>query len=100
MVHDLYHQGLSIEDIAQACDRQSSTIVTHLSSIIEDGDLFGVEHLLPPGHYDVIVDAFLRLGDEMLKPVREELGDEYSYEELHLVRAYMRASRVDSANQE
>jgi ATP-dependent DNA helicase RecQ len=100
VVHDLYHQGLSVEDIAQACDRQSSTIVTHLSSIIEDGDLFGVEHLLPPGHYNVIVDTFLRLGDEMLKPVREELGDEYSYEELHLVRAYMRASRADSTHQE
>jgi ATP-dependent DNA helicase RecQ len=100
MVHDMYHQGLSVKDMAQACDRHPSTIVGHLSSIIEEGDLFGVEHLLLPGHYDVIVEALLRLGDELLKPVKEELGDEYPYEELHLVRAYMHASHADSAHQE
>jgi ATP-dependent DNA helicase RecQ len=98
MVLDLYRQGLSIADIALVCDRQPSTITAHLSSIIEDGELFGVEHLLQPGHYPVIVEVLLRLGGEQLKPIKEELGDEYSYDEIRLTRAYLRASRADSTD--
>ena len=98
VVLDLYRQGLGIEEIARACERQPSTVVSHLASIIEDGELFGVEHLLAPGHYDVIVEALLRIGGDMLKPVKEELGDEYSYEELRLTRAYLRASSADSTD--
>jgi hypothetical protein len=33
------------------------------------------------------------VGDDVLKPVKEFLGDEYSYEEIRLVRALMRQSR-------
>jgi len=98
MVLDLYRQGLSIADIALVCERQPSTITTHLAAIIEAGELFGVEHLLQPGHYAVIEEALLRLGGEQLKPIKEELGDEYSYDEIRLTRAYLRASRADSTD--
>ncbi len=97
MVLNLYRQGLSIADIALVCERQPATIVTHLTSIIEAGELFGVEHLMQPGHYAVIEEALVRLGGEQLKPIKEELGDEYSYDEIRLTRAYLRASRADSA---
>jgi hypothetical protein len=34
----------------------------------------------------------LRVGDEALKPIKEALGEEYTYDEIRLVRAYMRAT--------
>ncbi len=35
------------------------------------------------------------VGDSMLRPVKDFLGDEYSYDEIRLVRAVMRRSPLD-----
>ena len=61
------------------------------------GETIDVEQLIQPGHYKIIVDALQQLGGEMLKPVKEFLGDEYSYEEIQLVRVAMRRSQGTSA---
>jgi len=41
----------------------------------------------------VIVDALEQVGDDLLRPVKDFLGDEYSYEEIRLVRAAIRRSQ-------
>jgi len=41
----------------------------------------------------MIVDALQQIGDELLKPIKEFLGDDYSYEEIRLVRAAIRQAR-------
>jgi len=46
-----------------------------------------------PQHYSVIVDALHQVGADLLKPVKEYLGDEYSYEEIRLLRAILRQAR-------
>ena len=38
----------------------------------------------------MIVDALLQIGDEKLKPVRDFLREEYSYDEIRIVRAVER----------
>ena len=40
----------------------------------------------PPDRARRIEEAFANLGHELLRPVRDELGEEFSYEELRLVR--------------
>ena len=57
---------------------------------VEAGESIDVKALIPPGHFETIVDALQQLGGETLKPVKEFLGDEYFYEEIRLVRAQMR----------
>lgn len=58
--------------------------------LIEVGETIDVESLIQPGHYEIIVGALQQIGSELLKPVKEFLGEEYSYEEIQLVRAAMR----------
>ena len=54
------------------------------------GESIDVKALIPPGHFETIADALQQLGSELLKPVKEFLGDEYFYEEIRLVRALLR----------
>jgi ATP-dependent DNA helicase RecQ len=82
-------QGFSIAEIARACDRSTATIVEYLLAAYTQGEEVDLARFIPEGHYQLIVAAFQRLGDRFLRPVKEELGEEYSYDELKLARALM-----------
>ncbi len=84
---DLYNAGLSIEEIATERNLKPSTIASHLAALIEMGENIDVMHLLTPGHYETIVDAILRTEGNSLTPIKELLGDEYTYDEIRLVLA-------------
>jgi ATP-dependent DNA helicase RecQ len=86
----MYQDGQGIEDIARERNLKPSTIISHLAELIEAGESIDVESLIQPGHLEIIVDALQQIGGEVLKPVKEFLGDEYSYEEIRLVRALLR----------
>jgi ATP-dependent DNA helicase RecQ len=86
----MYQDGQGIEDIARERNLKPSTIISHLAELIEAGESIDVESLIQPGHFEIIVDALQQIGGEVLKPVKEFLGDEYSYEEIRLVRALLR----------
>src|SRR6266536_3277642 len=86
----MYQDGQSIEEIAQERNLRPTTIASHLAELIEAGESIDVKALIPPGHFETIVDALQQLGSELLKPVKEFLGDEYFYEEIRLVRALLR----------
>ena len=86
----LYEQGRSIEEIAEERGLTQSTVINHLSELIEMGESIDVAPLIPEGHYQNIVDAIDQIGGTALKPIKEFLGDEYSYDEIRLVRAVMR----------
>jgi ATP-dependent DNA helicase RecQ len=90
---ELYRQGRSIEEIAAERNLKASTIVSHLAELIEAGEAIDIGDLIHPGHYEVIVNALHQVGDEALKPVKDFLGDEYSYDEIKLVRSLLRATR-------
>ncbi len=86
----LYEQGRSIEEIAEERGLTQSTIVNHLSELIEMGENIDVIPLIPEGHHQNIVDAIEQLGDGALRPLKDFLGDDYSFDEIRLVRAVMR----------
>jgi ATP-dependent DNA helicase RecQ len=88
---DLYNEGRSLEEIARERNLKPSTVISHLAELIEAGETIDVEILMHPGHYDDIVDALQQVGGDALKPVKELLGDDYSYEEIRLVRALFRS---------
>jgi ATP-dependent DNA helicase RecQ len=90
MTLDLYKEGRSIEEIANERNLKLTTIIDHLAELIGEGEDIDVKPLIRPDHYDTIVHALHQVGDERLKPVKELLGDDYSYEEIKLVRAHLR----------
>ncbi len=89
----LYRRGLSIDEIASERNLKSTTILSHLIELVESGEALDIDRLVPSEHYPVIVDALHQVGDDLLKPVKEYLGDEYSYEEIRLVRALLRRTQ-------
>ncbi len=86
----LYQQGLGVEEIAMERNLKPITILNHLTELAEAGEAIDIDRLVQPEHYDVIVDALEQVGSDLLRPVKDFLGDEYSYEEIRLVRAAIR----------
>jgi len=87
---DMYRAGLSIAEIARQRNLAITTIEGHLAELIEAGEEIDIDRLVPPDRFAVILDAFKRIGDGPLKPVKEFLGDAYSYGEIRIVRATLR----------
>lgn len=83
----MFRQGLQIDEIAQNRNLSRGTILTHLAELLESGEALDMERLIRPERYEVIANALKEVGGELLKPVKELLGDEYSYDEIRLVRA-------------
>ena len=71
--------------------------IKNLKKKIEIGEALDISPLVSRERQQVIIDALLRAGDEKLKPVKELLGDDYSYDEIRLVRAVERQLSADSA---
>ena len=88
---ELQSKGLSISQIAQRRDLAETTIVAHLELIVAQGVHLDIEHLMPSEErLHGIEEAFNVCGISILKPAWEFLGTEYTYDELRLVRMYLR----------
>ena len=86
-------QGLNVSDIAERRGLTEGTIVTHVEQILAAGrPLDLTPHLPPTDRADRIRDVLNTVGGDPLAPVKKILGDDYSYEEIRLVRlAYWKA---------
>jgi len=89
-----HQQGLSIEGIAQERGLSPSTIITHLSELIEMQQPIDLNQLVPPERQKPIIQAIQTVGADLLKSIREHLGEEYSYEEIRLVRSWWRREKA------
>ncbi|MBD2580436.1 DNA helicase RecQ [Oscillatoria sp. FACHB-1406] len=88
-----YQQGLDIDAIARARNVQASTIVNHFSELIEMNQPVEIDRLVNPKLHQPIVSAIEKLGDVSLTPLREYLGEGYSFNDIRLVRAWWRRTR-------
>ena len=89
----LFRQGLSIEEVAGRRGLTRRTIVSHLEFLATDGEQLDLDRHLPPAeNTEKIVAAFRELGNlyTALKPVKEMVGEDCSYEEIRLVRIFLR----------
>src|SRR3989304_1219784 len=85
----LYRQGLTIGEIAQKRGLTITTIVSHLERLVLEGEDISIDSFITPERQLHIKQALEEQGAEFLSPVREKLGEGYSYEEIRLVRAKM-----------
>ena len=83
----LYQSGLDIEQMASARQRAPSTIVSYLCQLIEAGENIDVTDFVSDDHFRRIADAFAEVGFVALSPVKDIVGDDISYSEIHLVRS-------------
>ncbi len=83
----LVSQRLPVSDIAQSRGLAESTIVNHLERLVMAGEALDLEHLMPPAERLAKIEtAFRQTEGLLLAPIRELLGEDYSYQELALAR--------------
>jgi ATP-dependent DNA helicase RecQ len=88
---DLVAQGLSFEEVAEQRGISETTIRSHLQRFIQEGGQIDLGHLMPPGDRRLRIEAaFKEMGEARLTPVREALGEDYTWDELAVVRMDMR----------
>lgn len=83
----LHQQGLSVNAIAQERQLRTSTIATHLETLIRAGFEVELDRLVSAEQQRAIRTALAASNSPLLPPVKEALGPDYSYEAIRLVRA-------------
>ena len=81
---------MSINQIAKHRGLTGNTILDHIVRMVDGGEELDLAHMMPSQErFAKIKAAFLQTDGVLLSPVRELLGEDYSYEELRLVRIGM-----------
>ena len=84
----MFNDGLSIGEIAVRRSLAPSTIESHLAAFIAAGEL-EIDKLVPKEKLNKIVETIRITGQTTAsKPIRDLLGDEYSYGEIRMALEY------------
>jgi ATP-dependent DNA helicase RecQ len=87
----LYKSGKEIAQIAAQRNLSVVTIETHLALFIENGEL-SVNEFVSPEKFNKIKTVVQQLGDKVLAPIKETLGNEFSYCEIRMAIAHIHKS--------
>src|SRR3990167_8211795 len=88
-------QKIPLAEIARRRRLTPGTIVAHIEAIAAVDQLLDIEYLKPPqDRLETISAAFIQSKGTALSPVREILGESYSYDELRLARIFLLISSV------
>ena len=87
---DFYQQGLDITEIAVERRMRETTIIEHLIKLMECSYEVNLDRIVSLDRQGSIEQAINQVGAARLNPIRAHLGDDYSYEEIKLVRAKLK----------
>jgi len=90
----LYKQGKTVAEIAADRGLATTTIEGHLAYFIEQREL-DVTAIVKPEKIAPIQDVIEKYGDDKLAPLKEVLGENYSYAEIKSVVSWMRAGKPE-----
>ncbi|HEX4543239.1 MAG TPA: RecQ family ATP-dependent DNA helicase [Candidatus Acidoferrum sp.] len=93
----LLEEGRTFEEIAQIRGRTLRSVVALAAEMIERGDTEFKPEWLAPELYDRIAAECQQLGMDRLKPLKEALPPETTYEQIRLVVAHLR-TKTNAAN--
>ena len=71
--------------MAQERDLTEGTVIKHLERLVESDPDIDIRSLLAPDRFEEIRRAFEETDSTLFSPVKELLGDEYSYDEIRMV---------------
>jgi uncharacterized protein YpbB len=86
----LLEEGRSFAEIAQIRSRKLSTVVAAVAELVDRGQVHFRSEWIRQDAYRQIADAIHKLGAERLKPIKEALPEDTTYEEIRLVAAHLR----------
>ena len=89
----LHQQGLNVTEIAQQRGFAVGTVNSHLSELLEMKQPVALNKLVKADKQQTIIKAIEQVGDLTLKTIKEALGEDYSYDEIRLVRGWWRSQK-------
>ncbi|MCX6739443.1 MAG: RecQ family ATP-dependent DNA helicase [Candidatus Parcubacteria bacterium] len=83
-------QKIGINAIAEIRGLAPATIINHVEKLFAEDSTLDISYLkTEPERLAKIAEAFQKTGNSALTPVREILGEEYSFDELRLARFFL-----------
>ncbi|MEC4003558.1 helix-turn-helix domain-containing protein [Flavobacterium sp. SUN052] len=86
ITYELWIDNNSIEEIANLRKLTVGTILGHFTKLIQDKAV-SINDILPEDKIEVLTKAFYGYKEESLTPMKEQLGDAFSWEELRMFKA-------------
>ncbi len=87
---EMLDQGMDLDEITLTRNLSLNTIYGHIEKLIVSGENIQIEKFIKKEKIEAISRAIIELGGDTLKPIKEKLGDNFSYGEIRMVRAKMR----------
>ncbi len=91
---ELFKAGKTAADIAAERSIALSTVEGHLKHYVSLG-MIPVTEFVAKEKFDRIMESYRRHGNGLATPIREELGDAYSYSEIHFALATQKHVKQD-----
>lgn len=86
--HNLFLEGKTVQEIAEIRSLAVSTIFVHFIKFVEEGNI-AIEQIVSSDRIALICDALQDFTEGTLAPVKEQLGDDFSYGEIRLVKTHI-----------
>jgi ATP-dependent DNA helicase RecQ len=93
----LLAQGKSLEEIATLRGRQLASVTTLVADLIEEGRLDFQSSWVEQSKLSKIEESCARLGLERLRPLKDSLPEEVTFDEIRLVVAHLRRGETEKA---
>lgn len=90
----LFTDGYTVEKIASMRNLSKNTVEGHLVFYVQEGKL-SIDRLLPPEKYTAIKAAIKSIGGKSLTPIKQALGDDYTFNEIRYVMAYLEHNKLE-----
>lgn len=89
----MFNEGMSITEIAEQRRLSETTVEAHLGALVKDGSL-SISRVIAPNRLDGILEGIRQSGQVVvLKPIKDILGDNYSYGEIRMALEYYNMSQ-------
>lgn len=86
ITYEMWVEKNSIEEIAQLRKLSPSTILGHFTKLIKDKAV-AISDLMPQDKIERLTIEFENYNEESVTPMKEKLGDEFTWDELRMFRA-------------
>ena len=84
---DLFDEGLTVDQVALQIDRSTRAVTQYLASYIRARNIDSADRWVLPDVIQRVESAIEELGTERIRPIFLKLGEEVSYDDIHVVVA-------------
>ncbi|MEW4922495.1 helix-turn-helix domain-containing protein [Algibacter sp. 2305UL17-15] len=93
---ELFKAGKTIFEIAKEREFVPSTIVGHLATFLDSGEV-KVNDLMPVDHYEALKEIIPKKTFENLSDLKSQLDDKYDYSEIRLVLKELQKEKTETS---